>query len=476
MAVIFPHALIRGLTLAHRADMTQAPDEKERLMAEARAAFQSVAACEHKTPRAAYEVGRLAYGQVQEVLRHFTPDTPGQCTQIAKMRRNLNTAIDYYNIAAGMPDYQRDLAPAKALEELAQLHENGFMVKGKLVGLYSTEVVDSRQFDCETAFELRKKAAAQGLFDSQMRLAMAYFIGRGVKTSYKDAFRWCCKAGDNTAMQSETTISELAVLREMILQEMNDELDGVKAPMKSGLKLIQSPEITKDKRLREGHVWLKVANHEKSKASENRTDFDHACAMAISLYEPYAGLEQREPSAAYHLGLTYYVMAVEADCDPALTPDERYMKSDKYLVKAAQNFHVVLEMPPKEDSLVCFAAADALSRVYENDDVSADAGLWQRILTLRTMSAQGGWSEAQYSLAKNYFEGEYTTEPNLKKARQWIDRALHNERNPLQSDVIDAAKNLEAKIARAEKWAKRGWTPDQPKVIRLPVAAKQAVP
>ncbi|MDD3182008.1 MAG: hypothetical protein PHD48_04285 [Alphaproteobacteria bacterium] len=154
-----------------------------------------------RRPRAALEIALIHYRRGINAL------AVQNGVKTAEAHDHFKGAVHYMKLAASMPDYQKDLIPAKAMNCLAAFHENGMMCDNKLVDFHllsnirrhSSDFICPDVADYKTAFALRKIAAERGLAEAQWALGCMYSYGQGVDVCLTQAFRWLSKAHNNKA-------------------------------------------------------------------------------------------------------------------------------------------------------------------------------------------------------------------------------------------------------------------------------------
>jgi TPR repeat protein len=196
-------ALKQGLAYAAIAASTNDSAQKTAAMAQAIACLKPISSPEHRVPRAAFGLGILAYHMAIYVGHSSTME---QERRLETASLFLHQAAKYFETAASMPDYEKDLTPARAKDSLALLYENGVLEDGKK--------------DLEKALILRWEAAEAGFAEAQVNLAIMFYRGEGTPRSLPDAHEWIGKAWSNKDQLPERFQSEVEDIFRTIKTEM----------------------------------------------------------------------------------------------------------------------------------------------------------------------------------------------------------------------------------------------------------------
>ena len=117
-------ALSRGFGYAATATSTDDRLEQREAIQQALAILQPLSAPDKQVPRAAFGIGVLAHHMAMQVARD---SGMAESERLTTAHQFFLKAAHYFEIAAGMPDYQSDSSPTQAQEALERLRALGVL-------------------------------------------------------------------------------------------------------------------------------------------------------------------------------------------------------------------------------------------------------------------------------------------------------------------------------------------------------------
>lgn len=140
-------------------------------------------------PKASFMIGVLAN---KMALITLDSQQMGEDERVQTAVEFTKKAAEYFEIAAVMKE-DGHFTPARALDSLAKLHEDGVL----------------GDKDPKTAFDLRLRAANMGWAEAQYSLVIMYAKGEGTEPSSVQAHHWMEQAWKNRQHLSPQTQTEL---------------------------------------------------------------------------------------------------------------------------------------------------------------------------------------------------------------------------------------------------------------------------